>query len=288
MPVAALHGEDGFAWEDAIDLDAYFERIGWDGPFDPTLEVLKRVIERHMAAIPFEAIDVMLGRGVDLSPSAMDRKMLAGRRGGYCFEQASLLRRALRAMGFPVEQHLARVRARSGFEGPAPAATHASLKVQADGRVWLADVGFGGSIPNEPLIWQDNVPQETRFGAYRFTRTRDGHVLESWYQEHWSPLYEILDFRWQAADYKVANHYVAHHPDSHFRHDLMVALTARDARYTLAGSRFRIAGVDGSRSEQVLDVQGMADALATRFGLPVPADWWPLLERIVAEDAEAN
>ncbi len=52
----------------SVDLDAYFKRIGYDGPRTPTLETLRALHERHPAAIAFEAIDVMLDRGVDIAP----------------------------------------------------------------------------------------------------------------------------------------------------------------------------------------------------------------------------
>jgi len=71
--------------DDAIDLSAYLARIRYTGPLRPTPDVLAKLIERHMATIPFEAIDVMLGRGINLSPERVDRKLLARRRGGYCF-----------------------------------------------------------------------------------------------------------------------------------------------------------------------------------------------------------
>jgi uncharacterized protein (DUF934 family) len=60
--------------DDAIDLSAYLTRIGYAGPLRPTPDVLTGLIERHMATIPFEAIDVMLGRGIDLSPEQVDGK----------------------------------------------------------------------------------------------------------------------------------------------------------------------------------------------------------------------
>jgi len=87
-------------------LIAYLDRIGYTGSLVPTLGLLTTLIERHMAAIPFEMIGVMLDRGADLTPGAVDRKMLAGQRAGYCFEHASLLRRVLRAIGFPIANTL--------------------------------------------------------------------------------------------------------------------------------------------------------------------------------------
>ena len=94
----------------SIDLDAYCARIGYTGPREATLDTLRALHELHPAAIPFEAVDVLLGRGVDLAPEAIDAKMIVAGRGGYCFEQNSLLMRALTTIGFSVEGLSARVR----------------------------------------------------------------------------------------------------------------------------------------------------------------------------------
>lgn len=66
-----------------VELDAYFARIGYDGPREPTLDTLRALQRLHPAAIPFEAIDDMLGRGISLDAAAVDAKLIAGRRGGY-------------------------------------------------------------------------------------------------------------------------------------------------------------------------------------------------------------
>ena len=265
--------------DDAIDLSSYLERIGYTGPLRPTPDVLTGLIERHTATIPFEAIDVMLGRGIDLSPESVDGKLLAKRRGGYCFEHQSLLRRALVAIGFPVEPLLARVRVRQAPDGSTPPATHASLKVEAGGRFWLADTGFGGFMPNVPLAWEVGTAQETRFGIFRIRDTDDGQLIETRNDDGWSPLYEILQFHWRSVDFEVANHYVAHHPSSPFRTTLMAARTEVETRYTLAGNRLTIQCAGGSREERLLDADGIETALGTIFGLPVEPEWRPLIER---------
>ena len=265
--------------DDAIDLSAYLARIGYAGPLRPTPDVLAELIERHMATIPFEAIDVMLGRGIDLSPERVDRKLLARRRGGYCFEHESLLRRALVAIGFPVEPLLARVLVHPASDGSTPPATHASLKVEAGGRFWLADPGFGGFMPNVPLAWEIGAAQKTRFGIFRIRDTDDGQLIETRKDDGWSPLYEILRFRWQRMDFEVANHYVAHRPSSPFQTTLMVVRTEVETRYTLAGNRLTIHSSGGSREERQLDADGIETALGTIFGLPVEPEWRPLIER---------
>ncbi len=78
-----------------VDLDAYFRRIGYAHGRAPTLATLHALCAAHVQSIPFENLDVLLGVGIDLDPAAVDRKILHDGRGGYCFEQNTLLVRAL-------------------------------------------------------------------------------------------------------------------------------------------------------------------------------------------------
>src|SRR5579871_2664458 len=117
-----------------LDLDAYLERIGLGGR--PELGELHRA---HVASIPFENLDPHRGIPVSLAREDLERKLVAERRGGYCFEQNLLLAAALEALGDRVELILARVRV------GAPAGTlrprsHLILRVQRAGRAWHVDV----------------------------------------------------------------------------------------------------------------------------------------------------
>lgn len=255
---------------DTVDLQGYFRRIGYTGPQEPTLAVLQALMAHHLASIPFEAIDVLLGRGVDLAPQAVDQKLITHRRGGYCFEHGSLMRRVLRALGFEAEQHIARVwlGADPDQDTPGPA-THTSLKVDAGGKRWLVDVGFGGFVANTPIAWEFDRPQSTDFGVYRISQRDRSWLFASRHDDQWQPLYEILDFDCRPIDLKVANHYTATHPDSHFTGQLMLALTKANERITLAGNVFKRVGLDGSREEHELNAAGLTRVLTTEFGLPV-------------------
>lgn len=268
---------------DSIDLDSYFERIGYDGPVEPTLAVLEALIRHHMAHIPFEGIDVMLGRGIALDATRLQGKLVRAHRGGYCYEQTGLFRLMLEAIGFELLQNVGRVWLRNDpATGPAGPASHTSLRVHADGRLWLADVGFGGFMPTEPILWQLDTSQQTDWGTYGLTPTRNGFLLRNMVDGDWRPLYEILDFNWQPIDLITGNHYVATHPDSHFRHDLSVALTAPGERRTLAGNIFRRTTPDGARSEKTLDADGLQIVLAEEFGLNADYSWRPMLETVAA------
>jgi N-hydroxyarylamine O-acetyltransferase len=67
--------------------------------------------QAHVGAIPFENLDILLGRPVVLEIDALQAKLVSGRRGGYCFEQNTLFRAALERIGFRVTALAARVRA---------------------------------------------------------------------------------------------------------------------------------------------------------------------------------
>ena len=164
-----------------FDLPAYLARIGFVAPqsgpapdsqsgspsksLSPGLNLLRAVVAYHSAVIPFENIDVVLGRPIELGLDALQRKMIHGGRGGYCFEQNSLLRAALEAMGFQVTALLGRV-----VRGmPADAGTprgHLVLRVELPEGPYLADVGFGNLTPTAPLALVAGLVQPTLHESY--------------------------------------------------------------------------------------------------------------------------
>ena len=83
-----------------MNLDAYFSRVGFTGQAAADLATLRTLHRLHIEAIPFENLDVLLGQRIDMSEEAVERKIVAGRRGGYFFEQNTLFRGALNALGF--------------------------------------------------------------------------------------------------------------------------------------------------------------------------------------------
>ena len=82
----------------AFDLDAYLARIGWQGSLEPTLDTLAGLTRAHITRIPFENVDVLLGRGIRIDLDSIVAKMVVAGRGGYCFEHGTLFQAVLDAV----------------------------------------------------------------------------------------------------------------------------------------------------------------------------------------------
>jgi N-hydroxyarylamine O-acetyltransferase len=223
-----------------VDLDAYCARIGYQGPRAPTIETLRALHEFHPDAIVFENIDVLLNRGIDIAPAAVDAKLIAGGRGGYCYEHNSLFKRVLAALGFQVEGLVARVRWMAPPEAPPRPRTHMALRVTINGEPWLADVGFGNLVPTSPLRFNCTQPQATQHEAFRLRPLGKEVLLEARLGEDWSPVYELSREAQLDVDYTLPNWFTSTHPSSHFRHNLMVARTTPRARYSLLNNRLTV------------------------------------------------
>jgi N-hydroxyarylamine O-acetyltransferase len=270
----------------AVDLDAYFARIGYDGPRDPTLGVLKAICQKHPDAIPFENLDVLLGRGISIVPADIDAKLLSAGRGGYCFEQNGLLKRVLKALGFEVQSLMARVWWMKPPEAPTRARSHMILKVTIDGRDWLADAGFGGCVLTAPLdLFSDEV-QATPNGAFRIEPAAPEmggeRLVLADLSGKWAPLYQVALGPWDDVDYEPANFFTYTHPSSHFTWSMTVGRTTPTARYALKNNRLTHRDATGALVEQRdLSVDELEAVLRDVIGLPVEPDWRPVLEKVV-------
>ena len=262
-----------------MDLDAYFARIGYDGPRTATLATLRALHALHPAAIPFEAIDCLLDRGVDLAPEAVDAKLIHGRRGGYCFEHNSLFARVLTALGFQVQGLAARVRWNMAPDAPAQPRTHMVLHVIAEGSPWLVDVGFGGCVLTAPLAFDSDAEQATAHDTYRLRREGESLWQEVLRDGRWLPAYELSLAPCVPRDYEMANWFTSTHPTSHFRHNLLAAKTTPQARFGLLFNRLTTRPVGAAPTVEILDADGIETALRDVFGLPVEPSWRPIIDR---------
>jgi N-hydroxyarylamine O-acetyltransferase len=255
-----------------LDLAAYFQRIGYDGPVEPTVEVLRSLHLLHPQAIPFENLDPFLNRPVELDLGAVQRKLVRSKRGGYCFEHNLLFMEALRAIGFTVSGLAARVLWNQP-EDAVTARSHMLLRVELDGRIWLADVGFGGLTQTAPLLLEPGLEQETPHEMFRVAEAGTYFRMQAKTGGEWRTLYRF-DLQEQfPVDFAVSNYFLSTHPASHFRAGLIAARPLPGRRLALSNSRLSTHYADGRTVRvEFAEPAALADALKSEFDIQLFSD----------------
>lgn len=229
-----------------LDQQAYFARIGYEGSEHSSIETLRLLHRAHVLTVPFENVDIHLGRSISLNPSDLFRKIVLSRRGGYCFELNGLFALLLEQLGFSVTRLAARVL--YGAEGVRPR-SHQLLLVQIGESQWMADVGFGGNGLREPFLL--TVGHEQRQGPDRFrlvTDERGEYLLQCDIEGAWENLYSFTLDPCLPVDYIFANYYHSHSPDSPFTQRHSCTIPTVDGRKILTDGLLKIR-VDGATRE---------------------------------------
>lgn len=250
-----------------LDLDAYLARIDLPGRPQPTLSTLRALHFAHATHIPFENLDILLGRPIRIDLASLQTKLVAGARGGYCFEQNTLLASALREIGFEVTLLAARVR--FGTTRILPR-THMVLKVESEGADWLADVGFGAAGLLFPVCFGETREVRQFAWTYRLVRSAGQWLLQSLREGAWTDLYTFTLEPQLPVDFEVANHYVSTHPQSRFVRALTVQRVAPEERYTLVDRELAIERSDGTQRRAIATDDELLALLFDTFGLDFP------------------
>jgi N-hydroxyarylamine O-acetyltransferase len=219
-----------------MEYKTYMERIGYRGPLRPSVEVLRKLHRRHMLSVPFENLDILLGRPIILSKNAFYDKIIKHRRGGFCYELNGSFASLLKKLGFKVSMLSAGVARRGG--GFSPDFDHMTLLVQLK-EPWLADVGFGDSF-TEPKRLDIYSPQTDRGKAYRFTR-KDGWTLLSRRTKGnsvWEPQYKFSLTPRKLEDFVPRCRWQQTSPRSHFRKGRVCTRLTSNGRLTLTDTKF--------------------------------------------------
>jgi N-hydroxyarylamine O-acetyltransferase len=253
-----------------MNLDAYCARIGWTGSRAPTLETLEGLCLRHTASVPFENLDILLGRSIALDLASLEDKIVAHRRGGYCFEQNTLFAAVLEELGFRVTTLGGRVRLGARAIAVSPR-SHMLLRVDLAEGPHLVDVGFTFT-PTAPLRLEAGPELPLHANTYRFTRDGALWTLEVRMAEGFTPAYVFTEEALYPIDYEVANYFTSTHPSSHFvagpvvaRHD-----PENGVNYILRGREWSLRRGVEVETHPIASADEALSVLAERFQLPFP------------------
>lgn len=252
------------------DLDAYFARLGYDGPAQPRLRTLQRLHALHAEKIPFENLSPFVGDPVRLDLESLQDKLLRRGRGGWCFEQNLLLSHMLLGLGFDVTRLAARVRWNVPIDRVTPR-SHMLLRVRLPEGDYIADVGFGGLTLTAPLKLEADAEQSTPHEPHRLMARDSGFRLDALIAGEWSALYTFELHEQQVADYEVSNWYLCHHPESHFLKQVLAARAEPGRRHALRGVRYAI-HTDGGETQkrEIRDVAEYRRILEGPFQIRLP------------------
>lgn len=252
----------------AVAVDQYFRRIGWSGTAAPNLSTLTGLMQCHTRSVPFENLDVLLGRGIRIDLNSVEDKLVTRRRGGYCFEQATLFAAVLEALGFKVTRHTARVVL--FVPRDASPRTHMFLIVEVPEGRFVVDPGFGALVPRRPLPLVSgervSVGAEAhwldRAGAHWILRAEvDGRIQDCW-ATALDPDNEV--------DFVVGNHFTSTYPESPFLNRLMMRALTDDGRITVMNRDVTVRRGSTVETFQLTDRRALRLLLADSFGIDLP------------------
>jgi N-hydroxyarylamine O-acetyltransferase len=245
-------------------IDAYLERIGYAGPRTPTLETLIQLHRAHLLSVPFENLDIALGRRIEPSIDAFFDKIVRDRRGGFCYELNGLFAWLLGRLGFAATMLSARV---WNGDRPGPEFDHMALLVELDrGRV-LADVGFGDSFL-EPLPLGEPGPGIHQGTTYRVSGAHPELVLERRKQGgEWERQYIFSLTSRHLSEFAAMCAYHQTSPASHFTRNSVCSIATPSGRVTISGRRAITTSGAGRDERAIADAEQYRELLANWFGI---------------------
>jgi len=232
--------ETGLApsWAADMDVQAYLQRIHYVEPltpglYRPSVDLLRSLHRAHLFAVPFENLDISLGRTILCDETRIIHKIVNEHRGGFCYELNGAFAALLRELGFRVTLLSGRVAREDGSYSPE--FDHLALRVDLE-EPWLADVGFGDCFL-EPLRLASRGAQEQIGRIYRLTSTDSVFGLEVMADGKWKKEYAFTLQPRELCEFAGMCHYHQTSPESHFTRQRICSLATPEGRLTLSDNK---------------------------------------------------
>ncbi|MDG4797619.1 arylamine N-acetyltransferase [Micromonospora sp. WMMD1082] len=265
VPVPAAEPDDGWQRE-PLDLPAYLARIGHRARPAVGVATLVALHRAHVAAIPFENLDIPLGRGVSVELAAIQAKLVGRRRGGYCFEHGLLFAAVLDRLGFAVTRLLTRTGDPAVHPRPR---SHLVLRVRLGDADWLADPGFGSGLLEPVPLLHNRVHRQGQWRLRTWRGADGGWRLQQRGTAGWETLYTLSAEATYPVDVAGANHLTATSPGSPFVGQPVVVRKDDDQVRRLVGREYTVERADGSTVTRAVADAELGPVLA-ELGVDLP------------------
>ncbi len=249
-----------------MDTKDYLTRIGYTGTLDPTAETLRRLHRAHMLSVPFENLDIFLGKPIVLDVEAFYHKVVRQGRGGFCFELNSLFAWLLTQLGFTVTILSARI---FYYGSTGPEFDHMVLMVEAE-KPLIADVGFGDCFIDplgfdEEAVWQRGFFYSLGKWDSQWVMKRREAGLK------WAPQYSFSLTPRRLSDFGGMNEFHQQSADSIFTRKVVCSKATTKGRVTLSRNRLIIAEKERREEKMVAGEAEWWDLLKSHFGIGRPS-----------------
>jgi N-hydroxyarylamine O-acetyltransferase len=265
-----------------FDLDRFLRRIGHTGNTEPTFTTLRALQAAYAMSVPWDGVDMFLGRPAVLEAPKILDKITTGRRGLTCEEHTTVFAAALSALGFHVECRSARVRmGAKNITG----LSHAVVVAVAEEKPYLCDVGFGmGTL--EPVLLADGARSELGSWRHKVRRENGEWVLAGKLPQGWVDFSGFADAPRYPVDNLFSNHFLSTHARSVFRKNLRVCKATLAQMTVLHNDELKVESADEILSTRAVAPEEAPAVLAEEFGVVLGSEDRQLLVATIRERLE--
>lgn len=249
-----------------MKVNEYLARIGF-GSDEIVRDVatLNRLQRSHLLAVPFENLDIHWKRPIVLDLGSFYKKIVADKRGGFCYELNGLFNELLTDLGFETRLVSARVFNGSGY---GPEFDHAAIIVKIGADEYLTDVGFG-AFTTEPLRLTLDAEHVDPAGCFTI-RKRDDDYFEVLKRDAgaWRSEYIFQDIARELGEFSEMCDFHQFSPESHFTKGKGCSIVTETGRKTLIEKNFIVTSPGGEKKETpVNSEEEFYDLLLREFGI---------------------
>jgi N-hydroxyarylamine O-acetyltransferase len=249
-------------------VDEYLQALGLQKSI-PNLAFLNDISQRHAAQFAFSSVGPMLGDELPLDFKSLYQRIVANRRGGYCFEQNGLMYELLKELGFSVHLYLGRVIYNQDIH---PGLTHRITLVEIDGSRYIVDVGFGPLGPAQAVSMSGKESTQG-FRVFRIAQHRPGEFhMQTFKDGEFYSLYKFELARYGQADCEVGHFYSHQHPQASFVNHLVVSRILEHEIRSLRDREFSLISKSGEQKKLIDHAVQLKTILDTQFNIELSRD----------------
>lgn len=245
-------------------VDNYLKRIGLDRPKVLDRQSLEAILKHSARTIPFENLDIHLGKSIIIDDEAVIDKILNQGRGGYCYEVNGLLSLVLKELGF--KTGFLGARTIFGYNELRPV-THMILKVDIDSESYLCDLGFTGMNSITPIAIGSSSEVKDYYKYFRLQEDKElGYILQVKNdQDKWNSLYSFDMQPYKKIDFELANYFNSTSEKSICTRQLICSINTEEGSIRLVGNELKIRSENVSEDRVITTKEQLQDTLENKF-----------------------